>query len=151
PTPAKASVKPPASASMPPRRSAIPMPTFALDGVPPARRKDVQRLLELGITRGFLTYDEVNEALTPEMVTSEQLDDLMLLFSQQQIEVGVAASQASKDSQRPSIQNRTRVSEPPPRTSQYPSVPPSALDENEMSKSSDPVRMYLRKMGSVSL
>jgi RNA polymerase primary sigma factor len=127
--------------------------TPAYDSVPPSKRKEVQRLLELGANRGFLTYDEVNDALTPEMVTSEQIDDLMVLFGQHSIEVVVAASQASgKDAKQPPP-NRTRDSEPPPppRVSEYPSVPPSALDENEMSKSSDPVRMYLRKMGSVSL
>ena len=37
----------------------------AYDSVPPSKRKEVQRLLEVGATRGFLTYDEVNDALTP--------------------------------------------------------------------------------------
>ncbi|MFI5307511.1 MAG: RNA polymerase sigma factor RpoD [Polyangiales bacterium] len=122
----------------------------AYDSVPPGKRKEVQRLLEVGTARGYLTYDEVNDALTPEMVTSEQIDDLMVLFGQNSIEVVVAASQAQK-SDRPPVTSRSRDSDPPPRTSEYPSVPPSALDENEISKSSDPVRMYLRKMGSVSL
>jgi RNA polymerase primary sigma factor len=136
---------------------AKPIPTLrpltnsrAYESVPPSKRKDVQRLLELGTVRGYLTYDEVNDALTPEMVTSEQIDDLMDLFSQHSIEVVVAASQASRDNRTPPP-NRSRESEPPPRNTDYPSVPPSALDEGEMSKSSDPVRMYLRKMGSVSL
>jgi RNA polymerase primary sigma factor len=121
------------------------------DSVPPSKRKEVQRLLEVGASRGYLTYDEVNDALTPEMVTSEQIDDLMVLFGQHSIEVVVAASQASKSEARQPVSSRARETEPPPRTSDYPSVPPSALDESEMSKSSDPVRMYLRKMGSVSL
>ena len=134
-------------------RPTIHLPASAYDSVPPAKRKEVQRLLEVGAVRGYLTYDEVNDALSPEMVTSEQIDDLMVLFGQNSIEVVVAASQASgrNDSQK-NAANRSRDSEPPPaRNSEYPSVPPSALDENEMSKSSDPVRMYLRKMGSVSL
>ena len=124
----------------------------SIDSVPPGRRREVQRLLEVGASRGFLTYDEVNDALTPEMVTSEQIDDLMVLFAQQNIEVVVAASQASGPARQPPP-NRSRDSEPPParNSSDYPSVPPAALDEGEMSKSSDPVRMYLRKMGSVSL
>jgi RNA polymerase primary sigma factor len=126
----------------------------AYDSVPPSKRKEVQRLLEIGTGRGYLTYDEVNDALTPEMVTSEQIDDLMVLFGQNNIEVVVAASQASaRNEQQKAAANRaTRDSDPPPRGSEYPSsVPPATLDENEMSKSSDPVRMYLRKMGSVSL
>jgi RNA polymerase primary sigma factor len=124
------------------------------ESVPPSKRKEVLRLLEIGTGRGYLTYDEVNDALTPEMVTSEQIDDLMVLFGQNNIEVVVAASQASaRNEQQKAAANRaTRDSDPPPRGSEYPSsVPPATLDENEMSKSSDPVRMYLRKMGSVSL
>jgi RNA polymerase primary sigma factor len=117
---------------------------------PPNKRREVQRLLEVGAARGYLTYDEVNDALTPEMVTSEQIDDLMVLFGQHSIEVVVAASQASKSDSR-QASSKSRETEPPPRSSEYPSVPPSALEESEMSKSSDPVRMYLRKMGSVSL
>ena len=44
---------------------------------------------------GYLTYDEVNDALPPEMVTSDQIDDLMVLLSQRSIEVVVAPSQAT--------------------------------------------------------
>src|SRR5204863_2014408 len=111
------------------------IPPSAYDSVPPGKRKEVQRLLEVGATRGYLTYDEVNDALTPEMVTSEQIDDLMVLFGQNSIEVVVAASQASRNDRQPPP-TRPRESEPPPRSSEYPSVPPSALEEGEISKSS---------------
>jgi RNA polymerase primary sigma factor len=141
-----ASVPPKAGDSLPP----------GADSLPASRRREIHRLLELGNARGYLTYDEVNDALPPEMVTSDQIDDLMMLLGNQSIEVVVAPSQATlhKEQQRKdaAAQNRAR-SEPPARNSDFPSasVPPTALDENEMSKSSDPVRMYLRKMGSVSL
>ncbi len=127
------------------------------DSLPASRRREIQRLLELGNARGYLTYDEVNDALPPEMVTSDQIDDLMMLLGNQSIEVVVAPSQATlhkEQARAAAAQNRTtRTSEPPPvARSEFPSsVAPSALDESEMSKSSDPVRMYLRKMGSVSL
>ncbi|MDD9936975.1 MAG: RNA polymerase sigma factor RpoD [Myxococcales bacterium] len=117
-------------------------------------RKDINRLLELGNQRGYLTYDEVNDALPPEMVTSEQIDDLMLLLGQNNVEVVVAPSQANiRAEQQRQAASRTASKDKPSgsRNSEFPSVPPPAVDENEMSKSSDPVRMYLRKMGSVSL
>ena len=41
-------------------------------------RKEVQLLLERGRMQGHLTYDELNEALPPDMVTSDQIDDLMV-------------------------------------------------------------------------
>src|SRR5688572_12739496 len=57
-------------------------------------RKEVQLLLEKGKSKGFLTYDEVNDALPPEMVTSDQIDDLMVLLGDEEIEVVSSASQA---------------------------------------------------------
>ena len=130
------------------------------DAVPPpaAKRKEIQRLLELGAERSWLTYDEVNGALPPEMVTSEQIDDLMILLDEHNIEVVVAPPQRTSDRPeapatvlRPPSSLPPRASEPPVRTSEFPSVPPSAFEDGEVTKSSDPVRMYLRKMGSVSL
>lgn len=56
-------------------------------------RKEVQALLDKGKAKGFLTYDEVNDALPPEMVTSEQIDNLMMLLADEDIEVVDAASQ----------------------------------------------------------
>jgi len=150
-----ASVPPPATRSMPPKAGDS-LPPGA-DSLPASRRREIHRLLELGNARGYLTYDEVNDALPPEMVTSDQIDDLMMLLGNQNIEVVVAPSQATlhKEQQRKdaAAQNRVRSEPPAARSSEFPaaSVPPTALDENEMSKSSDPVRMYLRKMGSVSL
>ena len=161
---AAASVPPPATAVD--ARTGRPVPPKAGDSLPPgadslpaSRRREIHRLLELGNARGYLTYDEVNDALPPEMVTSDQIDDLMMLLGNQNIEVVVAPSQATlhKEQQRAAAaaQNRTAARSEPPvaRHSDFPStsVAPAALDENEMSKSSDPVRMYLRKMGSVSL
>ena len=109
-----------------------------------------EKLIDLGREKGFLTYDEVNDALPPEMVTSDQIDDLMEVLEGQNIEVVVAAHQVRGDKQ-PANKVQRAVSEPPPRSSEFPSVPPAALDESDANKSSDPVRMYLRKMGSVSL
>ncbi|HET8932158.1 MAG TPA: RNA polymerase sigma factor RpoD, partial [Polyangiales bacterium] len=113
--------------------------------------REIQKLIELGRDKGFLTYDEVNDALPPEMVTSEQIDDLMELLEGQNIEVVVAAHQVRGDKAQGNNRAQRAATEPPQRNSEFPSVPPTALDESDANKSSDPVRMYLRKMGSVSL
>jgi RNA polymerase primary sigma factor len=116
------------------------------------KRREIQKLIDLGREKGFLTYDEVNDALPPEMVTSEQIDDLMELLEGQNIEVVVAAHQVRGDkSPANKAQRAALATDPPQRNSEFPSVPPTALDESDANKSSDPVRMYLRKMGSVSL
>jgi RNA polymerase primary sigma factor len=116
------------------------------------KRREIQKLIELGREKGFLTYDEVNDALPPEMVTSDQIDDLMELLEGQNIEVVVAAHQVRGDKNAANrAAPRATNSDAPMRGSEFPSVPPAALDESDANKSSDPVRMYLRKMGSVSL
>jgi RNA polymerase primary sigma factor len=119
---------------------------------PGGKRREIQKLIDLGRDKGFLTYDEVNDALPPEMVSSDQIDDLMELLEGENIEIVVAANQA-RDSRPPTNRPSSKASEPPqqPRTSEFPSMPPAVLEDSDATKSSDPVRMYLRKMGSVSL
>jgi len=129
-------------------------------------RKEVQQLLEKGKSKGFLTYDEVNDALPPEMVTSEQIDDLMMLLGDEDIEVVDASSSVKLgrstpppmgDDDRSSARPQKKTSStPPPETHhgeerETPSLAPAPIDETYYTKSNDPVRMYLRKMGSVSL
>jgi len=93
----------------------------------------VTELVEKGIKAGQLTLDDVNKALPAQSVSTEQLDEVMDLFYRNDIEVveGDAAGHINKDD-------------------------PDGKDRHDeldaaYSKTNDPVRMYLRKMGSVSL
>jgi RNA polymerase primary sigma factor len=119
-----------------------------------SERKEIQHLLTAGRDQGFLTYDELNDALPPEMVTSEQIDNLMMLLTQEKIEVVVAPSQVSR---RDDSDNSHSYPDPPydsfekTFTSIPTSIPSVSVDDVDVAKSNDPVRMYLRKMGSVSL
>ncbi|MFN9810065.1 MAG: RNA polymerase sigma factor RpoD [Deltaproteobacteria bacterium] len=128
-------------------------------------RKEVQALLEKGRAKGFLTYDELNEALPPEMVTSDQIDDLLLLLGGESIDV-VDVSQAKNEQKKKEREEAARLlrdrtggsrdddedEEPEERRpSVSPSAAPVSADDAGATKSNDPVRMYLRKMGSVSL
>ena len=107
-------------------------------------RKEVQALLERGRMQGHLTYDELNEALPPDMVTSDQIDDLMVWLDSEDIDVVDGAPEGqSRTSDIPVAATRTSTRRPS-------TIPPPA-DDGYAQKSSDPVRMYLRKMGSVSL
>jgi RNA polymerase primary sigma factor len=99
-------------------------------------RKEIQQLIDLGKEKGFLTYDEVNEVLPPEMVSSEQLDDVMSMFGEHAIEI-VDSAAKFRVKQRP-VAERARAEEEDEGDAGY-------------AKTNDPVRMYLRKMGSVSL
>ncbi|KPK54704.1 MAG: hypothetical protein AMJ63_02445 [Myxococcales bacterium SG8_38_1] len=107
-------------------------------------RKEVQVLLERGRVQGHLTYDELNEALPPDMVTSDQIDDLMVWLKSEDIDVVDGAPEGqSRTSEAPVAATRSSARSPS-------TIPPPA-DDGYAQKSNDPVRMYLRKMGSVSL
>ena len=48
---------------------------------------EVKQLIDMGKEKGFLTYDEVNDLLPPDIVSSEQIDDVMSMFGEMDIEV----------------------------------------------------------------
>jgi len=120
-------------------------------------RKEVQSLLERGRNRGYLTYDELNDALPPDMVTSDQIDELMMMLGTEAIDV-VDSAPANKNGKKVATEatgEDTPVAKPSTRRrandDDRPSIPPPPVEEAYNTKSNDPVRMYLRKMGSVSL
>jgi RNA polymerase primary sigma factor len=111
---------------------------FATKGPPPERddkakdRQQVKDLLTKGKEKGFVTMDEVNEALPEESISSEQIDEVLDLFYKSDVEIVDRQS-----TPRPSTATRIRRA--------------AEEEEDAAGKSTDPVRMYLRKMGSVPL
>ncbi|AKV01840.1 RNA polymerase sigma factor RpoD [Labilithrix luteola] len=107
--------------------------------------KDTQQLMENGKSKGFLTYDEVNESM-PADVVADQMDDVMSVLGDEDIEIVDAATQVK-------IAPKRIVEE---ENAEKKNVPRAGGEKEEddgsyYSKSNDPVRMYLRKMGSVAL
>jgi RNA polymerase primary sigma factor len=107
-------------------------------------RKEVKDLLEAGRQKGYLTYDEVNDALPADIVSSDQIDDVMSMFGDNEIEIVDAQKAAENGEVKPTVAATDEGKE-------------KEEDEDEKEedepggKSNDPVRLYLRKMGSVSL
>ncbi|MGC9042372.1 MAG: RNA polymerase sigma factor RpoD [Myxococcota bacterium] len=97
--------------------------------------KELQDLISLGKSKGFLTYDEVNNYLPPDVASAEQLDDVMSVFGEQDIEIvdsssNIKLKQSAKDEEEEE----------------------EDIDlEEGFTRANDPVRLYLRKMGSVAL
>ena len=113
-------------------------------------RKEVQQLIEMGKSKGFLTYDEVNDALPADMVAADQMDDVLGVLGDEDIEIVDAATQVKIAPKR--IAEEQAEQKPSRERDQAPATPKSEEDvDGYYSKSNDPVRMYLRKMGSVSL
>src|SRR5215813_1269303 len=109
------------------------------------RRK--QKLIDLGKSKGFLTYDEVNDNMPEDIVSSDQIDDWLSALGDEGIEIVDSAS-------------KVRVSSKVPTPKVNDAIEDDEKDGEESddedydsgySKTNDPVRMYLRKMGSVSL
>src|SRR5690606_41821473 len=100
---------------------------------------EVRKLIDMGKEKSFLTYDEVNNAMPAGVLTSEQIDDLMMLFGELGIEVVESADQVKKA--RPEVEAEAAKA----------GKAKTKAGSEDFLKGSDPVRMYLRKMGQVPL
>ncbi|MFN7130873.1 MAG: RNA polymerase sigma factor RpoD [Myxococcales bacterium] len=106
-------------------------------------RKEVKALMDAGREKGFLTYDEINDALPQDIVSSDQLDDVMSMFGDHDIEIVDSGNKSMKlPEPKPTVIEEHKPEEEDKEDEDY---------EAGYGKSNDPVRMYLRKMGSVSL
>jgi RNA polymerase primary sigma factor len=106
------------------------------------KRKEVKKLISQGKEKGYLTYQEVSDVLPSDGVSSEQLDDLMLLFGELDIElVGTAGA-----AERSVFSRASGVPSGFAREERLLALPADALG-----KTDDPVRMYLREMGTIPL
>ena len=101
-----------------------------------AAKKDIARLITLGKQKGFLTYDEVNDLMPDDLSSTEDIDQVFDLLGSEDIQI-VENEEAFL--QEKEEQAKEEVSEEPVRAEER-SMP---LD--------DPVKMYLKQMGSISL
>ncbi|AJE02358.1 RNA polymerase sigma factor RpoD [Geobacter pickeringii] len=102
---------------------------------------EVKQLIDLGKEKGFLTYDEVNDLLPPD-ISSEQIDDVMSMFGEMDIDVVDSAQKVKISKMKLDLEEEEEVEG----EQEEMEFEPGALG-----RTSDPVRMYLREMGSVSL
>ncbi len=104
--------------------------------------EEVQQLIDMGKEKGYLTYDEVNDVLPADMVSSDQLDDVMSMFGEMDIEV--------VDSEQKISLRKNQVLEGDLEEGEE-EEGEEELEAGVLGRTSDPVRMYLREMGQVSL
>ncbi len=101
---------------------------------------EVRQLINIGREKGYLLYDEVNELLPSEITSSDELDDLFNTFGSAGIEVIDSDQKYLRDGAKPSD-----------RTSEGAEELELDLTPGTLDKTNDPVRMYLREMGTVPL
>ncbi len=95
----------------------------------------VKKMIAQGKEKGFVTYDQLNKALPPEEVSSEQIEDTMSMLSE--AGVNVVESEDGEDSSEETKEKEAETA--------------SGNVDSDIGRSDDPVRMYLREMGSVEL
>ena len=98
---------------------------------------EVRQLITIGMEKGYLLYDEVNELLPLEIASSDELDELFTTFGNAGIEI---IDSDLKD-------NETRLD----RAAEGAAEPEFDLTPGASNKANDPVRMYLRDLGAVPL
>jgi len=99
----------------------------------------VKGLIAKGRERGHITYDELNTVLPPEKVSSEQIEDTMAMISE--LGINLVEDEETEESQ----EKRTEVATTTTATTT------ANAGEADLGRTDDPVRMYLREMGSVEL
>ena len=97
----------------------------------------VKKLLVRGKERGYVTYDELNAALPPDEVSSEQIEDTMAQLSE--LGVSVVENEDGDDSSSDDGKGEAESSAA------------TETEDEDLGRTDDPVRMYLREMGSVEL
>lgn len=100
---------------------------------------ELRKLITLGEEKGFLTYDDVNDILPSDVISSDQIDDIIILFGEKNIDI------IDTDKGEKIILKKTGKEDIDIEENDYVTaipVPP---------KTGDPVKMYLREMGLVSL
>jgi RNA polymerase primary sigma factor len=109
----------------------------------------VRQLIAMGKERGYLLYDEVNDILPPEVHSSEEIDDLLSTFERYGIDVYEDLSSAKAALAAADPSDTAEVKEEPASSASEDGE--LDLTPGTLEKTNDPVRMYLREMGTVPL
>src|SRR3990172_2196461 len=110
------------------------------------KQEGIDELLEKGRAQGFVTYDELNSALPPDILTGDQIDDMMEIFGENAIEVVDAFQKVPLSGGNILIGEEEESQEEEAREEEE--------EEVEYAggvKANDPVRLYLKEMGSIPL
>src|SRR5256885_9208347 len=108
-----------------------------------------RELITMGKAKGFLTYDEVNEHMPENIISSDQMDDWLSAFSGEGIEI-VDSSSKLKVAGKGDAADAEAQEEEESEEAEAAAKKEEAEEEEDndgYSKTNDPVRMYLRKMG----
>jgi RNA polymerase primary sigma factor len=100
---------------------------------------EFKKLITLGEEKGFLTYDDVNDLLPSDVISSDQIDDIIMLFGEKNIDI-IDSDKGAKLVVKKAVEERVEI-----KREDILGLLPA------IGRTGDPVKMYLREMGLVSL
>jgi len=123
---------------------------------------EVKKLISMGKEKGFLTYDELNSTLPAEVVSSEQFGSIMTMFGEMDIEIVDApegerirkardSEESSDDAEDAEVEAGAGAGSGEENEKEEKEEKEIDLTPGALSRTDDPVRLYLKEMGSVAL
>ena len=113
--------------------------------MPEERQSQLKLLIARGKEQGYLTYAEVNDHLPDDIVDPEQIEDIISMIN----DMGIAVYEKAPDAET-LLADRRRPRPPTRKPIEEAAAALAALDA-EFGRTTDPVRMYMREMGTVEL
>ena len=107
-----------------------------------SKQSQIKLLIAKGKEQGYLTFAEVNDHLPQDIVDSDQIEDIIRMIN----DMGIQVSESAPDSDELLMQDNTADEEVAEAAAQA-----LATVESEIGRTTDPVRMYMREMGTVEL
>ena len=104
--------------------------------------QNLKRLIDIGKDKGYITYEELNDDLPDEIISSEHIDDVMMMFEELDIMV---IDEAAKNE----IEKSRKLKKKKEKELEKEELQADLVDNS--TRVSDPVKMYLKEMGCISL
>ncbi|WP_395793547.1 RNA polymerase sigma factor RpoD [Aquimonas sp.] len=109
------------------------------------QQSEIKQLIQKGREQGYLTYSEINDLLPDDIVESEQIEDIIGMIN----DMGIAVHEVAPDAETLLLAEGSRGTDDDTATEEAVAAL-SSLD-SEAGRTTDPVRMYMREMGTVEL
>lgn len=106
-----------------------------MKGIRKRARQDLKKLLDTGREKGYLTYEELNDALPDEVISFDEIDEVLTILGEEQIDIVDSHKKGTEIKEISEEELEEEEVQPLPR----------------VARMEDPVRMYLRQMGQISL
>jgi RNA polymerase primary sigma factor len=112
----------------------------------PEQQSEIKQLISKGLEQGYLTYAEVNDHLPDDVVDPEQIEDIIGMINS----MGIEVHEVAPDAETLLLTDATSTREADETAAEEAAAALSAIDA-EGGRTTDPVRMYMREMGTVEL